>query len=175
MSVFYRKESAKLSKLLLFALLGGMMQFCGCAVMMKSDPGALEGIEFAGYPGKAGNQDMAVFVKTVSVRFLDWHIASGDITWDPDTEDVDGWATTRNYGTQDSFMNLMELVSTHYNANITQYEYHDNEQFRGSTPTDFVKPFWLISWFFSVQETSCSAILRRREGMGNGERGTGNE
>lgn len=163
MSILSHKVSTKLPKLLLLALLGGSMQFCGCAIMMKSDPGALEGLEFAGRKGRAKNGDLAIFVKTVSVSFIDWHISSGSIEWNAEAEDVDGWPTTIAEGTQDRFMNLMEEVAAHYNADITQYDYTDAEQFRGSAPTDFVKPFWIISWLFSVQEVSCSAILRTHD------------
>lgn len=142
----------------------GVLALSGCASMMKSDPGAIEGLEFAGYPGKATSEDFAVTVNTFSIRFLVWHLASGSIEWVPSKETVKGTMTLTNCCRQDKFMELMSTLEEHYNADIIQYQYDDYEPFNvGSAPTDWVNvPFWLAYWFFPTHEVGCSAILRRR-------------
>lgn len=165
MSDFADERPARTSVFWRLALLCGAMALSGCAVMMKSDAGALEGMEFAGYPGKAGKDDFAIVAKTVGVRFLTWHIASGSIQWVDEDEDVYGYMTFENDCTQDKFMELMEAISRHYNADLTYYEYDDAEPFRvGTAPTDWANvPFWLVYWFFPTHEVGCSAIFRMRE------------
>lgn len=142
----------------------GALVFSGCAFMMKTDPGAIEGLEFGGYPGKAGKSDIAIVVSTMSVNLFEWHISSGDITWDEERETVNGWPTLTDCCTQDKFMELMETLARHYNADIIQYQYDDYEPFNvGSAPTDWVNvPFWLAYWFFPTREVDCSAVLRMR-------------
>ncbi len=142
----------------------GALVFSGCAFMMKSSPGTIDGLAFAGNPGKAGPDDIAIAVSTMSVNFFEWHIASGDISWDPEKEDVRGWATTTDCCRQDKFMELMETLSRHYNADVIQYQYDDYEPFNVSgVPTEWVNvPFWVAYWLFPTREVDCSAILRRR-------------
>lgn len=131
--------------------------------MTKTDPGAIAGLEFAGYPGKAGEQDFAICVSTISVNFILWHICSGDITWEPDKEDVNGWWTFDDCCTQDRFMELMEKLAKHYDADIIQYQYDDYEPFKLGALTDTANaPYWVAYWFFPTREVDCSAVLRIR-------------
>ena len=121
--------------------------------MTKTDPGAIAGLEFAGYPGKAGEQDFAICVSTISVNFILWHICSGDITWEPDKEDVNGWWTFDDCCTQDRFMELMEKLAKHYDADIIQYQYDDYEPFKLGALTDTANaPYWVAYWFFPTRE-----------------------
>ena len=141
----------------------GALLLSGCATMTKTDPGAIAGLEFAGYPGKAGEEDFAVCVSTLSVNFILWHIASGDIAWEPEKGDVNGWPTFTDCCTQDKFMELMEKLAKHYNADIIQYQYDDYEPFKLGALTDTANaPYWVAYWFFPTREVDCSAVLRLR-------------
>lgn len=146
------------------ATLLGVLALSGCASMIKSDPGSLEGLEFAGYPGKATEDDFAVAVNTFSVKFLVWHLASGSIEWVPEKETVKGTMSLTDHCRQDKFMELMEKLAQHYNADVIQYEFDDYEPFNvGTAPTEWINvPFWLAYWFFPTHEVGCSAIMRRR-------------
>ena len=141
----------------------GALLLSGCATMTKTDPGAIAGLEFAGYPGKAGEADFAVCVSTLSVNFILWHIASGDIAWEPEKGDINGWPTFTDCCTQDKFMELMEKLARHYNADIIQYQYDDYEPFKLGALTDTANaPYWVAYWFFPTREVDCSAVLRLR-------------
>ena len=149
--------------LLTIALLASACAMNGCAWVSLSDPGAIEGLAFAGRPGVCGPQDRAVYMRTVSVQFIRWNLFSGSLAWDSKKGTIKGSPSFVDYTTQDHFMQAIENLAEYYDADITQYEIDDVETFNVGDFTGLINaPYMAFEWLFPTREMACSAILRPR-------------
>ena len=129
----------------------------GCAHVDISSPNSLSGLKVIGSPTQADRQ---VVVRNSGIHVLWWFpLASGDMRWDDETNDIKGGTDFfDNHCSPSDCMNVLEKIAERENCDLVDVYFTDMTK-SGFDVTSFSG---LFAWVGGLYEVQACGILRPR-------------
>lgn len=134
----------------------------GCASVEMSSPESLAGINIYGTSTKA---DRMVVIRNSGFYFLGMTIVSGDLSWNEETEDINGgWSITRDQARIADCYRALQFVADREERDLADVTFHENSVmgFAASTSDTMTMALGAMGAIFGLYEVEASAVLREK-------------